>query len=93
MPQLLAIAEYITKTHASAWSAGTRQSHAGLVASEDPVLRGAHGMYAARLSPLFRIPLCERAARGSGGKQPHRRFRTLLTRRVYSPPLRLTIGS
>jgi thymidine kinase len=54
MPQLLAIAEYITKTHATCMVCGNPANHTQrLVASEDRVLLGAHGMYEARCRRCF----------------------------------------
>ncbi len=54
MPQLLAIAEYITKTHAICMVCGNPANHTQrLVASEDRVLLGAHGMYEARCRRCF----------------------------------------
>ena len=54
MPQLLAIAEYITKTHAICRVCGNPANHTQrLVASEDRVLLGAHGMYEARCRRCF----------------------------------------
>jgi thymidine kinase len=54
MPQLLAIAEYITKTLAICMVCGNPANHTQrLVASEDRVLVGAHGMYEARCRACF----------------------------------------
>ena len=54
MPQLLAIAEYITKTHAICMVCGNPANHTQrLVPSEDRVLLGAHGMYEARCRRCF----------------------------------------
>ena len=54
MPQLLAIAEYITKTHAICMACGNPANHTQrLVASEDRVLLGAQGMYEARCRRCF----------------------------------------
>ena len=54
MPQLLAIAEYITKTHAICMVCGNPANHTQrLVASADRVLLGAHGMYEARCRRCF----------------------------------------
>jgi thymidine kinase len=54
MPQLLAIAEYITKTHAICMVCGHPASHTQrLVASGDRVLLGAQGMYEARCRACF----------------------------------------
>jgi thymidine kinase len=54
MPQLLAMAEYITKTHAICMVCGNPANHTQrLVASEDRVLVGAQGMYEARCRRCF----------------------------------------
>jgi thymidine kinase len=54
MPQLLAIAEYITKTHAICMVCGNPASHTQrLVASGDRVLVGAQGLYEARCRGCF----------------------------------------
>ena len=54
MPQLLAIAEFITKTHAICMVCGNPASYTQrLVASEDRVLLGAHGVYEARCRACF----------------------------------------
>src|SRR6187431_1417943 len=54
MPQLLAISEYITKTHAVCMVCGNPASHTQrLVPSGDRVLLGAHGMYEARCRRCF----------------------------------------
>jgi thymidine kinase len=54
MPQLLAIAEYITKTHAICVVCGDPANHTQrLVASSDRVLVGATGMYEARCRHCF----------------------------------------
>ena len=54
MPQLLAIAEYITKTHAICMVCGNPASHTQrLVASGDRVLVGAQGLYEARCRTCF----------------------------------------
>src|SRR5918999_5003785 len=54
MPQLLAIAEYITKTLAICMVCGNPANHTQrLVASEDRVLLGAQGMYEARCRRCF----------------------------------------
>jgi thymidine kinase len=54
MPQLLAIAEYITKTHAICMVCGNPASHTQrLVASGDRVLVGASGLYEARCRGCF----------------------------------------
>ena len=54
MPQLLAIAEYITKTLAICMVCGNPANHTQrLVASQDRVLLGAGGMYEARCRHCF----------------------------------------
>ena len=54
MPQLLAIAEYITKTHAICMVCGNPANHTQrLVASNDRVLVGASGIYEARCRYCF----------------------------------------
>ena len=54
MPQLLAIAEYITKTHAICMVCGNPANHTQrLVASGDRVLVGAPGLYEARCRRCF----------------------------------------
>jgi thymidine kinase len=54
MPQLLAIAEYITKTHAICMVCGNPANHTQrLVASGDRVLVGAQGVYEARCRLCF----------------------------------------
>jgi thymidine kinase len=54
MPQLLAIAEYITKTLAICMVCGNPANHTQrLVASEDRVLLGASGIYEARCRRCF----------------------------------------
>jgi len=54
MPQLLAIAEYITKTHAICMVCGNPANHTQrLVSSDDRVLVGAQGMYEARCRGCF----------------------------------------
>src|SRR5438045_2236138 len=54
MPQLLAIAEYITKTLAICMVCGNPANHTQrLVSSEDRVLLGAQGPYEARCRPCF----------------------------------------
>ena len=55
MPQLLAIAEYITKTLAICMVCGNPANHTQrLVASEDRVLLGTQGTYEARCRRCFR---------------------------------------
>ena len=62
MPQLLAIAEYITKTHAICMVCGNPANHTQrLVASGDRVLVGAAGLYEARCRRCF-DPLLSRAS-------------------------------
>jgi thymidine kinase len=54
MPQLLAIAEYITKTHAICMVCGNPANHTQrLVVSGDRVLVGAQGVYEARCRVCF----------------------------------------
>jgi thymidine kinase len=54
MPQLLAIAEFITKTHAICMVCGNPANHTQrLVPSGDRVLVGAHGLYEARCRRCF----------------------------------------
>jgi thymidine kinase len=54
MPQLLAIAEYITKTHAICMVCGNPANHTQrLVPSGDRVLVGAQGLYEARCRRCF----------------------------------------
>jgi len=54
MPQLLAISEYITKTHAICMVCGNPANHTQrLVASGDRVLVGAQGLYEARCRRCF----------------------------------------
>jgi len=63
MPQLLAIAEYITKTLAICVVCGGPANHTQrLVASKDRVLLGAQGMYEARCRHCFDPLLSTRAA-------------------------------
>ena len=65
MPQLLAIAEYITKTLAICMVCGNPANHTQrLVVSEDRVLLGAQGTYEARCRRCFD----PRLASASGGK-------------------------
>jgi thymidine kinase len=60
MPQLLAIAEYITKTLAICMVCGNPANHTQrLVASEDRVLLGAQGTYEARCRRCFDPTLTE----------------------------------
>ena len=60
MPQLLAIAEFITKTHAICMVCGNPANHTQrLVASDDRVLVGAQGMYEARCRKCFSPALTE----------------------------------
>jgi thymidine kinase len=63
MPQLLAIAEYITKTLAICMVCGNPANHTQrLVASADRVLVGATGLYEARCRVCFDPHLAERTA-------------------------------
>jgi thymidine kinase len=72
MPQLLAIAEYITKTLAICMVCGSPAHHTQrLVTNEDRVLVGAHGLYEARCRRCFDpelarpvTPSADRRARG-----------------------------
>ena len=71
MPQLLAIAEYITKTLAICMVCGNPANHTQrLVASEDRVLLGAQGMYEARcracFDPLLALPSAAQEAPAPG---------------------------
>jgi thymidine kinase len=60
MPQLLAVAEYITKTLAICMVCGNPANHTQrLVASDDRVLVGAQGMYEARCRTCFDPRLSE----------------------------------
>src|SRR5512134_1228145 len=60
MPQLLAIAEYITKTLAICMVCGNPANHTQrLVASDDRVLVGATGLYEARCRVCFDPQLAE----------------------------------
>jgi thymidine kinase len=63
MPQLLAIAEYITKTHAICMVCGNPANHTQrLVASGDRVLVGAQGLYEARCRACFDPLLADASA-------------------------------
>jgi thymidine kinase len=63
MPQLLAIAEYITKTLAICMVCGNPANHTQrLVASGDRVLLGAQGLYEARCRRCFDPLLAERSS-------------------------------
>jgi len=54
MPQLMAIAEYVTKTQAVCMVCGNPASHTQrLVPSSDRLLLGAHGTYEARCRQCF----------------------------------------
>jgi thymidine kinase len=65
MPQLLAIAEYITKTLAICMVCGNPANHTQrLVASVDRVLLGAQGTYEARCRACFDPDLADEAPRG-----------------------------
>ena len=65
MPQLLAIAEYITKTLAICVVCGNPANHTQrLVASSDRVLVGATGHVRGALPPLLRPAAGEAAALG-----------------------------
>jgi thymidine kinase len=65
MPQLLAIAEYITKTLAICMVCGNPANHTQrLVASVDRVLLGAQGTYEARCRACFDPDLADEGPRG-----------------------------
>jgi len=67
MPQLLAIAEYITKTHAICMVCGNPASHTQrLVPSGDRVLLGAQGLYEARCRACF-VPFAAALGRQASG--------------------------
>ena len=69
MPQLLAIAEYITKTLAICMVCGNPANHTQrLVASEDRVLLGAQGTYEARCRRCFDPTLATAAPTGGSPK-------------------------
>ncbi len=75
MPQLLAIAEYITKTHAICMVCGNPANHTQrLVASGDRVLVGAQGLYEARcrvcFDPLLTDTSTEAASSATPGPEP-----------------------
>ena len=70
MPQLLAIAEYITKTHAICMVCGNPANHTQrLVASGDRVLRRRAGAVRGALPALLRSAAGDRAPRRSGGER------------------------
>jgi thymidine kinase len=82
MPQLLAIAEYITKTHAICMVCGNPANHTQrLVASEDRVLLGAQGTYEARCRRCFDPQLTqgERPAAQTKEEPPFRTAETNAT--------------
>ena len=67
MPQLLAIAEYITKTLAICMVCGNPANHTQrLVASEDRVLLGTQGTYEARCRRCFDPKLSETSVKAQG---------------------------
>ena len=67
MPQLLAIAEYITKTLAICMVCGNPANHTQrLVASEDRVLLGTQGTYEARCRRCFDPRLSETPVKAQG---------------------------
>jgi thymidine kinase len=69
MPQLLAIAEYITKTLAICMVCGNPANHTQrLVASDDRVLLGAQGTYEARCRRCFDPRLSEAPLKAHGSK-------------------------
>src|SRR5438128_1375149 len=70
MPQLLAIAEYITKTHAICMVCGNPANHTQrLIASGDRVLVGAQGLYEAHCRACF-DPLLAGPPESSSKSQP-----------------------
>jgi thymidine kinase len=70
MPQLLAIAEYITKTLAICMVCGNPANHTQrLVASDDRVLLGAQGTYEARCRRCFDPGLSETPVKTQGTSQ------------------------
>ena len=71
MPQLLAIAEYITKTLAICMVCGNPANHTQrLVASEDRVLVGASGLYEARCRVCFDPTLAQENPKSSQVPNP-----------------------
>ena len=71
MPQLLAIAEYITKTHAICMVCGNPANHTQrLVASGDRVLLGAQGVYEARCRRCFNPSLVAPSTGVRAGASP-----------------------
>ncbi len=71
MPQLLAIAEYITKTLAICMVCGNPANHTQrLVASSDRVLLGAQGMYEARCRRCFDPHLANPTMAGQSSQTP-----------------------
>jgi thymidine kinase len=71
MPQLLAIAEYITKTHAICMVCGNPANHTQrLVPSGERVLVGAQGLYEARCRRCFDPLLAGPPARDSKARTP-----------------------
>jgi thymidine kinase len=78
MPQLLSIAEFITKTHAICMVCGNPANHTQrLVASGDRVLVGASGLYEARCRRCF-DPHLTGAARATTDHEPQTRHSTPL---------------
>ena len=71
MPQLLAIAEYITKTHAICMVCGNPANHTQrLVLSGDRVLLGAQGTYEARCRVCFDPTLAQENPKSSQVPNP-----------------------
>jgi thymidine kinase len=67
MPQLLAIAEYITKTLAICMRCGNPANHTQrLIASEERVVVGAADIYEARCRRCFELPKTAQARQASG---------------------------
>jgi thymidine kinase len=66
MPALMAIAEYVTKTHAICMVCGNPASHTQrLVASDQRLLLGASGTYEARCRRCFDPTLAGQAVKGA----------------------------
>ena len=85
MPQLLAIAEYITKTLAICVVCGDPANHTQrLVASSDRVLVGATGLYEARCRHCF-DPHLARGRESRASPQPSRQSRRMNSVRGSSP--------
>ncbi len=86
MPQLLAIAEYITKTRAICMVCGNPANHTQrLVNSSDRVLLGAQGTYEARCRHCFDP---DAVARGRDPGHPSRRREGAMSLQELAPALR-----